>query len=71
MARAVVLLAGDASLRARLAAGALELVRENFSHDAVIPRIRAFLSAAAADAAAERNAVGPGARVTPASQVTR
>jgi glycosyltransferase involved in cell wall biosynthesis len=50
MAHAVVRLAADDELRARLTARALELVRRNYSQAAVVPRIREFFATAAASA---------------------
>jgi glycosyltransferase involved in cell wall biosynthesis len=47
MAQAVVRLAGDDELRARLTAGARDLVQRNYSRAAVVPRIREFFAAAA------------------------
>jgi glycosyltransferase involved in cell wall biosynthesis len=47
IAAAVAALASDSSLRARLVEQAGRLVRERYSHDAVIPRVRAFLAGAA------------------------
>jgi glycosyltransferase involved in cell wall biosynthesis len=47
LAAAVAALADDAALGARLVEQAGRLVRERYSHEAVIPLIRAFLSGAA------------------------
>jgi polysaccharide biosynthesis protein PslH len=47
MARAVVRLASDDPLRAWLITSARELVRQNYSYDAVVPQIRTFFATAA------------------------
>jgi glycosyltransferase involved in cell wall biosynthesis len=54
MASAVARLGGDAALAARLAGHGRELVRQSYSHEVVIPQIRAFFAAAAAAAARPR-----------------
>jgi glycosyltransferase involved in cell wall biosynthesis len=46
-AAAVARLMADDRLRRRITAGAFELVRERYSHEAVLPRIREFFAAAA------------------------
>ncbi len=48
LAAAVVALASDGALAASVAEQAGRLVRERYSHEAVIPRVRAFLSGARA-----------------------
>jgi glycosyltransferase involved in cell wall biosynthesis len=49
LAAAVARLAADPGLAARIGAAGQELVRREYSHAAVIPRIRAFLTGAAAE----------------------